>query len=67
MPKNYTDKKNEQRRITSQQIAETQRMIDKKSTELSELLTNLLTQYEQDQNKYWENNLQTFKKIILSL
>ncbi len=37
------------------------------STEFSGLLTNLLTQYEQDQNKYWENNLQTFKKIILSL
>jgi saccharopine dehydrogenase (NAD+, L-lysine-forming) len=34
------------------------------STEFSSLLTNLLTQYEQDQNKYWENNLQTFKKII---
>lgn len=37
MPNNYTDKKNEQRRITSQQIAETQKMIDKKSTELSQL------------------------------
>ncbi len=34
------------------------------STEFSGLLTNLLTQYENDQNKYWEKNLQTYKKII---
>lgn len=37
MPKNYIDRKNEQRRITEEQIAKTQETINAKSTELSQI------------------------------
>ena len=37
MPTNYTDKKNEQRAITTGQITDTQKIIDRKSTELTQI------------------------------